>query len=403
MHRVFGSYARATDGARGASALARRLSTLPRVGVERRRGNPIVRPQMDRPHGGERAGPVVDPRAGVDRAAARPLLPLLRGPQGLLHPAGLCRPSRRTVAHARAGVAAARRFALPDRARAGAGGGGADRARRAPSAPLGARGFAAARSRAFRARSRARRCRTSRRPMRTCENDRREIVLYYHGLDGFRSQHTRVATSSDGIRFQGGGPSCSARPTSAPSSAAASGTPSGCRASSIARAMACRVRAGADSFPPTMRHCAVQQRGDTLLVFWTRVAMSPSTSCSRWWRCVEAGPTGEPASRSTCSTPSTIGRAPIARSFRRCATPSTCGCASCAIPPSSKKDGRTWLLYAVAGEAGHRHRRAPPRLHRMAGLEGRHGARGGAAGAALSRLSWLVLCIARRWRNLLSA
>ena len=33
-------------------------------------------------------------------------------------------------------------------------------------------------------------------------DDRQEIVMYYHGLEGFRFQRSRVATSTDGIHFE---------------------------------------------------------------------------------------------------------------------------------------------------------------------------------------------------------
>jgi hypothetical protein len=105
--------------------------------------------------------------------------------------------------------------------------------------------------------------------------DRREIVLYYHGLDGFRSQHSRVATSKDGIHF-------TARPEllGAPYFRVFShrgwwyalGMPGVLYRS---RDGLGGFEQGATLFPPTMRHSALLVRADRLHVFWTRVGDAP--------------------------------------------------------------------------------------------------------------------------------
>ena len=98
---------------------------------------------------------------------------------------------------------------------------------------------------------------------------RQEIVLYYHGLEGFRHQVTRAATSIDGIHFE-------ARPEILGRTYLR-----GFRHQGRWYAMAMpgvfyrsddgltEFEQGPHLFPRTMRHAALLKRGETLLVFWT--------------------------------------------------------------------------------------------------------------------------------------
>lgn len=183
-------------------------------------------------------------------------------------------------------------------------------------------------------------------------SDRREIVLYYHGLDGFRSQHTRVATSTDGIHFTG-------RPELLGNSYFrvfqhgahwyAIGMPGVLYRS---RDGLGGFESGPTLFPPTMRHSAVLRRGDSLLVFWTRVRDAPehillsTVDLAGDWKLWRAGETidvlypeleWEGADR------------PVAPSVRDAINVRV---RQLRDPAVFAEDGRTWLLYAVAGESG---------------------------------------------------
>jgi hypothetical protein len=183
-------------------------------------------------------------------------------------------------------------------------------------------------------------------------NDRREIVLYHHGLDGFRSQHTRVATSTDGIHFEG-------RPELLGSSYFRAFERGGRWYAIGMPGIVYRSRDGLTGFeqgptifPPTMRHCAVQQRGDTLLVYWTRVGDTPehvllSTVDMRgsWldWRA------GEPIDVLHPEHDWEGADRPLAPSVRDAINVRV---RQLRDPAIFEEGGRTWLLYAVAGESG---------------------------------------------------
>jgi hypothetical protein len=183
-------------------------------------------------------------------------------------------------------------------------------------------------------------------------NDRREIVLYYHGLDGFRSQHTRVATSTDGIHFQG-------RPEILGSSYFRAFERGGFWYAIGMPGTVYRSRDGLSGFeqgptlfPRTMRHSAVQQRGDTLLVYWTRVGDAPehvllSTVDMRgdWheWRA------GEPIDVIYPERDWEGADRPLAPSVRDAINVRV---RQLRDPGIYEEEGRTWLLYAVAGESG---------------------------------------------------
>ena len=184
------------------------------------------------------------------------------------------------------------------------------------------------------------------------DHENRRIVMYFHGLDGVDRQVTRVATSTDGIRFE-------ARPEvlgrtymrvfrydgytyamSMPGQFYRSRDPLG------------EFEEGPRLFNPQMRHSGMLVRGDTLFVFWTQVGTVPeriqvstidvSADWSRWkesaavellrpehaWEGADAPL--EPSVRSTA-----YGHVNQLRD-----------------PAIFEDEGRVFLLYAVAGESG---------------------------------------------------
>ena len=184
------------------------------------------------------------------------------------------------------------------------------------------------------------------------DHAQRRIVMYYHGLEKFAVQLSRVAYSSDGIRF-----------TAAPELLGKSymrvfqhGD------STYALAMPgqfYRHETATGEFQPgpllfnkDMRHSAVLVRGDSLLVFWTQVGDAPERILlsridlaepwmswqateglevlrpERSWEGAEAAI--EPSMRSVAYT--------VVNQLRD--------------PAIFEEDGRIYLLYAVGGESG---------------------------------------------------
>lgn len=105
-------------------------------------------------------------------------------------------------------------------------------------------------------------------------NDRREIVMYVHGRDVGR-QVTRVATSKDGLRFEG-------RPEALGRSYFRVFRHAGFFYALAMPGFLYRstdgvsgFEAGPRLFDDDMRHSALLKRGSTLFVFWTRVGDVP--------------------------------------------------------------------------------------------------------------------------------
>lgn len=186
------------------------------------------------------------------------------------------------------------------------------------------------------------------------DHARQRIVMYFHGLEGFGRQVTRVALSGDGIDFR-------ARPEilgrtylrvfrhggttygiAMPGQVYRSGSEDGLGA----------FESGPLLFNPDMRHCALLRRGEVLYVFWTQVGHAPerillsTIDLSQHWTewketgAVEvlrperswegAGLPAEPSIRSVAYSPVNQLR----------------------DPAIFEEDGRVYLLYAVAGESG---------------------------------------------------
>jgi hypothetical protein len=101
-----------------------------------------------------------------------------------------------------------------------------------------------------------------------------------------------------------------------------------------------------------MRHCAVQQRGDTLLVYWTRVGDAPEHVLlskidmrGSWleWKA------GEPIDVLYPEHDWEGADRPLVPSVREAINVRV---RQIRDPGIFEEGGRTWLLYAVAGESG---------------------------------------------------
>ena len=182
----------------------------------------------------------------------------------------------------------------------------------------------------------------------------RRIVMYFHGLDDVSTQVTRVATSPDGIRFE-------ARPERLGRSYMRAFGHDGYTYAMSMPGRFYRSRdplggfeAGPLLFNPDMRHAALLKRGDTLLVFWTEVGEAPERiKLSRidlagdWttWKETPAVEVLRPEHDWEGAD------APLEPSVRSTAY----GHVNQLRDPAIFEDaasGRTYLLYAVAGESG---------------------------------------------------
>ena len=184
------------------------------------------------------------------------------------------------------------------------------------------------------------------------DHERRRIIMYYHGLESFRTQRSRVAVSADGLRFD--------------ARAEVLG-PSYFRvfrhgAWTYALAMPGILLRSADGlsgfergptlFEPVQRHTALLRDGDTLHVFWTRVGDAPeriyrsTIALTSDWQTWAAG---APVEVLRAETEWEGAALPAQPSYR--------GAICVAVnqirdPAIFEEDGRRYLLYAVKGEAG---------------------------------------------------
>ena len=182
----------------------------------------------------------------------------------------------------------------------------------------------------------------------------RRIVMYFHGLEGFGRQVTRVALSDDGIDFR-------ARPEilgrtylrafrylgetygiAMPGQLYRSASEDGLSA----------FEEGPLLFNPDMRHCALLKRGDRLDVFWTQVGEAPErillstidlTPPWTEWRETGAMEVLRPERAWEG------GSLPLEPSMRSVAYGPV---NQVRDPAIFEEDGRVFLLYAVAGESG---------------------------------------------------
>jgi hypothetical protein len=184
------------------------------------------------------------------------------------------------------------------------------------------------------------------------DEENQRILMYFHGLDGFATQLTRLALSSDGIHFK-------ALPEKLGQSYLRAFQHGGM---TYGIAMPGQVYRSADGvsgfeegprlFNPDMRHCALLKLGDRLYVFWTqvghvpeRILLSTIDLSKPWMEWKETEPMEvlrpehdwegadeplEPSIRSVAYGPVNQLR----------------------DPAIFEEDGQVFLLYAVAGEAG---------------------------------------------------
>jgi hypothetical protein len=181
---------------------------------------------------------------------------------------------------------------------------------------------------------------------------RRQIVMYFHGLEDVGTQVTLVATSRNGITFE-------ARPEILGRSYFRVFRHAGMTYGLAMPGQLYRSKdgfsgfeAGAMLFNPNMRHAALLQRGDSLWVFWTQVGDAPERILlSRidlsgdWqhWKDSAAIEVLRPERHWEGAT------APLTPSVRSTAYGQV---NQLRDPGIFEEDGRIWLLYAVAGESG---------------------------------------------------
>lgn len=180
----------------------------------------------------------------------------------------------------------------------------------------------------------------------------RRITMYFHGLEGVGHQASRVALSNDGITFQ-------ARPELLGRTYMRIWPHQG---QTYALAMPGVISRSADGlsgfvegptlFNPNMRHAALLPRGTTLHVFWTQVGDAPESilhstiDTSGDWQSWQESPA------QTVLKPEHAWEgadAPMVPSIRSTAYGHV---NQLRDPAIFEEDGRTYLLYAVAGESG---------------------------------------------------
>ncbi|MBI1198747.1 MAG: hypothetical protein GC203_12880 [Phenylobacterium sp.] len=182
--------------------------------------------------------------------------------------------------------------------------------------------------------------------------ERRRIVMYFHGLARFGVQPSRVAVSSDGVNFETVGGEL--------------GPPymrvfdhGGARYAMAMPGRLLRLRdgfadfeAGPQLFGNDQRHTAVLIRGQTLHIFWTRVGDAPeriyasTVDMAGDWKAWRAS---DPVEVMRPERPWEGADLPVEPSYR----------SAIFRPVNQLRDpciyeeaGRTYLLYAVQGEAG---------------------------------------------------
>jgi hypothetical protein len=180
----------------------------------------------------------------------------------------------------------------------------------------------------------------------------RRIVMYYHGLNALGQQVTRAATSADGVKFV-------ARPEILGRTYFRTFRHQGY---TYAMAMPGQFYRSKDAlsgfepgpllFNPNMRHAALLKRGDTLFVFWTQVGHAPETImvstialADDWMKWLAS----EPIEVLRPERAWEGADAPVAPSLRSTAYGHV---NQLRDPAVFEENGRTFLLYAVAGESG---------------------------------------------------
>ena len=184
------------------------------------------------------------------------------------------------------------------------------------------------------------------------DHENRRIVMYYHGLESAGRQVTRAAVSRDGIAFECGSEILGRtymRVFDYHGDTYALAMPG--QFYRMVEPLR-RLEEGPLLFNPTMRHSAVLVRGDSLCVFWTQVGDTPerillSTIDLRGdWRTWQES---KPIEVLRPQRPWEGADAPLEPSFRSVAYGRV---NQLRDPAIYSEDGRTYLLYAIAGESG---------------------------------------------------
>ncbi|MDA1315351.1 MAG: hypothetical protein O2968_18635 [Acidobacteria bacterium] len=184
------------------------------------------------------------------------------------------------------------------------------------------------------------------------DREHRRIIMYFHGLDSFATQLTRVALSKDGIHFQ-------ARPEKLGRTYLRAFQHADMTYGIAMPGQIYRSRDGLSGFEegpllfnPEMRHCALLKRGDVLYVFWTqvghvpeRILLSTIDLAVPWmeWKQTEPVEVLRPERGWEGA------EAPLVPSIRSVAYERV---NQLRDPAIFEEGGRVFLLYAVAGEAG---------------------------------------------------
>ena len=176
--------------------------------------------------------------------------------------------------------------------------------------------------------------------------------MYFHGLSAWRTQRTRAAISTDGIRF-------TARPELFGPSYFRVFRHGGAHYALAMPGILFRSADGLSGFEqgptlfePLMRHAALFKRGEVLWVFWTRVTDAPERilvsriALRGDWRSWREEPAVELMRPETDWEGADQPNAPSWRSAIN-------NRVNQLRDPCILEDaGKTWLYYAVAGEAG---------------------------------------------------
>ncbi len=184
------------------------------------------------------------------------------------------------------------------------------------------------------------------------DHQNRRIVMYFHGLESFGRQATRVALSQDGIAFR-------ARPEILGRTYLRAFLHAGATFGIAMPGQVYRSQDGLTEFEegpllfnPDMRHCALLKRDETLFVFWTQVGHAPERIL------VSTIDLKEPWTRWREEGSKEILRPE--RSWEGAGEPLEPSIRSVAYGPVNQlrdpaiyeENGRVYLLYAVAGESG---------------------------------------------------
>ena len=183
-------------------------------------------------------------------------------------------------------------------------------------------------------------------------DDRREIVMYYHGLEGPAYQRSRVAVSPDGINFT------ASRDIIGRSYMRAFRHDGWWYVMAMpgifyrSRNGLPKLEEGPTLFEPDMRHAAVYLRGDTLFVFWSRAGDTPEHILVS-----TLDVSGDWSSWRESGTRSLLKPERLWEGADLPLEPSVRDAVNIRVnqlrdPAIYVEDDRVYLLYAVAGEAG---------------------------------------------------